>query len=113
VQTWAWLSALVKTTTWAIERGVARLNSGGTQVSFDWLTHKSGYYKQILQYDSGSFSMATSGGLPVGYVPLPAFISANEAWAGELTKNNTFPYTTSRANEGALSCITTLRSDYD
>lgn len=113
VQTWAWLSALVKTTTWAIERGVARLNSEGTQVSFDWLTHKSGYYKQILQYDSGSFSMATSGGLPVGYVPIPAFLQTNEAWAGELTKNNTFPYTTARANEVALSCITTLRSDYD
>jgi hypothetical protein len=109
---YAEIDGLVKTTTWSIERGVARINSNKT-VSFDWILHKNGYYKEIIQYNTYGFASALTGGLPPGYVPGYLMIAPYQGFEGELTKDNTFPYTTSRANQGALSCITAIRSDYD
>jgi hypothetical protein len=121
VQVCAWVSilnyaridALVRTTNWSIERGVASITSSGS-VSFEWMLHKSGYYKQVIDYATFSYSQPLgSGNLPIGYNPPIWFLNSNETFEGELTKNNSFPYTSDRANTGALACITTVRSDYD
>jgi hypothetical protein len=107
------IEAKVRTTNWSIERGVASIAANGV-VSFDWLLHKSGYYKEVVQY---TFTNIVTNigqiGLPSGYSPPSGFYTTNEVFEGELTKNNTFPYTSDRANTGALACITTVRSDYD
>lgn len=103
---------LIKTTNWTIDRGVASVGYDGL-TSFSWLQHKSGYYKQVLSYQTFSYSSATVNGLPVGYTPPPVFFVGAEAFEGELNKDNTFPYTSDRANNIPLACITAVRSDYD
>lgn len=121
VQTCAWVNILnfaeidgkVKTTTWSIDRGVARISSDSQSVAFDWLRHKEGYYKEIVEYQTFGFSQALFGGLPFGYIPPIVIVANTEVYQGELSKNNTFPYTTTRANTGAQTCITAVRSDYD
>lgn len=112
IQNFSEVDALVRTTNWTIERGVASMASNGV-VSFDWMLHKSGYYKEVVNYQTIGFSQSMSGGLPIGYFPPPIFFTNTEVFEGELTKNNTFPYTSDRANTGALGCITAVRSDYD
>lgn len=108
----AQIDALVRTTNWSIDRGVATISASGV-IGFDWLLHKSGYYKQILEYATFQYSFSTVGGLPIGYVPRPIFVDQNSVYEGELSKDNTYPYTTNRANTGALACITAVKSDYD
>jgi hypothetical protein len=105
------VEAYVRTTDWQIERGTALVNSNG-QVAFRWLLHKSGMYKTIVDYRIYSTATSATGTFPTGYTPPAAFIVANEASSGELTKNNVYPYTTTRANTGALGCIATVGSDY-
>lgn len=106
------IDALVRTTTWSIERGTAKINYDKT-VSFNWMLHKNGYYKQILQYRTYGFSGSLTGGfLPPGYVPAFLLIQPYQSYEGELSKDNTFPYTTDRANTMAQNCITAIRSDY-
>lgn len=113
IASFASIEALVRTTDWTIERGVASISSAGS-IAFEWLLHKSGYYKEVVQYRTLSYSFNLTGaGLPIGYVTPIAFLQVNESFEGELTKNNSFPYTTDRANTGALTCITAIRSDYD
>lgn len=102
----------VKTTTWTIDRGVASITGAGV-VSFEWLRHKEGYYKEIIEFSGFSDSGTPTGSTPYGYFPPIAVFQSTEVYEGELTKNNTFPYTTDRANSGPLGCITAVRSDYD
>jgi hypothetical protein len=112
IQTFADIYASVRTTTWTIERAVAKILD--TTISFSWLLHQSGYYKEILSYDTQGYTLGlTSFFLPSGYIPPVIFINNNTNYSGALTKDNRYPYTTSRANTGALACITSIRSDYD
>jgi hypothetical protein len=112
IMNFAEVDALVRTTTWSVSRGVARIAS--TTISFDWLVHQSGYYKEIVQYNTFGFSSSLTGAfLPPGYIPPFLFLTNNTAYEGALTKDNRYPYTTDRANTGALACITAIRSDYD
>lgn len=112
VTNYASISGLVRTTSWIIYRGVAAIGNAGN-ITFNWLQHLSGNYKEILEYFTDSYSSATVNGLPSGYIPPPIFISVSEASIGELNKNNTFPYTENRANNSAMPCITLVRSDYE
>lgn len=105
------VDALVETTTWSIERAVAKINSNSA-VSFAWLPHKSGYYKKVKEYRSGSAAIGLSAGLPGGYILPPLFLTNTEVVEGELNKDNTYPYTTDRANNIPLICITVNGSDY-
>lgn len=102
--------ARVRTTSWYIDRGVARLDPAGTGLSFDFLRHKEGFYKQVLFYAANTTSIGQN--VPPGYIPPPAFISGQETFSGELTKNNTYPYTQTLNNLVNLTCITAKRSDY-
>jgi len=105
-------TARVRRTTWSIDRGVARI--GGSQVTFDWLRHKDGYYDRVLYYNSGSSSSYSMNGFaPIGYSPPPAWFGTNLNFVGELSRNNEFPYTTTRANDIPLTCLTSVRSNYD
>jgi hypothetical protein len=109
---YAQIDALVRTTTWSVDRGAARIAS--TTISFDWIRHQSGFYKEVVQYQTFGFSQNLTGAfLPPGYIPPFLFIQANSGYEGALTKDNRYPYTTDRANTGALACITAIRSDYD
>lgn len=106
--------ANIRTTNWTVDRGVARINSAGTAVTFDWLLHKSGFYKQILSYFASSWSGSTGpNGAPLGYAVPPSFVNSviNDV-SGELSITNAYPYTASRANMGAQTCVTSKRSDY-
>lgn len=110
--TYVTVEALVKTTTWSIERGVAQINPAG--IGFAWLLHQNGYYKEILQYRTLQYNGAvTAGGFPVGYNIPQSFINSATAAAGGLTKDNTYPYTTSRANMGLINCATAIKADYE
>lgn len=102
----------IKTTNWSIDRGTARLSPDGT-VTFGWLLHKSGFYRQIVEYRTDGHTQVLSGGLPLGYIPPYATISSRENYDGELSKTNTFPYADGLANDISLTCITAVRSDYD
>ncbi len=106
--------ARIRTTNWTIDRGVARVNSAGTAVGFDWLLHKSGFYKQILSYFASSWSGSTGpNGAPLGYAVPQSFIdSVITNVSGELSITNAYPYTSSRANMGAQICLASNRSDY-
>ncbi len=113
ITSFAEINALIRTTNWTIERGVATLSATGA-IGFDWLLHKSGYYKDVVRYETFSYSSTLDGrGLPPGYIPPPVFIQQNSAFEGELSKDNTFPYTSNRANTGPLTCITAIKADYD
>ncbi len=113
ITTIAQIDALVRTTNWTIDRGVATLSTSGA-VGFDWLLHKSGYYKEVLEYRTFQYSSTLDGrGLPIGYIPPLAFVQQNTAFEGELSQNNTYPYTSDRANTSAQTCITTTTSDYE
>ena len=104
--------ASVRTTSWTIDRSVASLAPTG-QVIFEWLLHKSGYYKEVLSYETVGYSQALGGNnLPVGYIPPLSFFTTNEAFEGELSKDDTYPYTTNRVNTLPIECITAVRSDY-
>lgn len=103
--------ARVRTTTWYIDRGVATLDNAGTTLSFNFLRHKDGFYKQILYYAVNTTSLGNN--VPPGYVPPPAFVGGTETFSGELTKDNTYPYTQTLNNLVSLTCVTARRSDYD
>ena len=105
--------ARIRRTTWGIDRGVARINTNNT-VGFEWLRHLSGFYDQVLFYWVNQQASVIGGGLaPPTYTPPAGWIAQNVLFEGQLTANNTFPYTTSRANEISLSCLTGVRSNYD
>jgi hypothetical protein len=107
------IQALVVRTDWTIRRGTAFIGTNAV-ISFAWLVHKTGYYNEITQFRTLNFNPFNPGSnnLPPGYqVPASAFPN-NETYSGELTKNNKYPYTTSRANTGSLTCITGVSSDY-
>lgn len=103
--------ARVRTTSWYIDRGVAYLDGAGTGIGFDFLRHKDGFYKQVLYFAANTNS--TGSNTPPGYIPPPAFVPGAESFSGELTKNNTYPYTQTLNNLVNLTCITARRSDYD
>jgi len=104
----------VKTTTWTIDRGVAKISSDSTSVVFDWLRHQEGYYKEVTEWKTEGYSFSLGiNNLPPGYIPSIGIIGPLEGNAGELTKNSTFPYTTSRANIDSQTCISAIRSNYD
>ena len=104
----------VKTTTWSIDRGVARISVDSTNVSFDWLRHQDGFYKEVTEWRTEGYSFSIGGnGLPLPYTPNIGIIGGLEQNAGPLTKNSTFPYTTSRANIDSQTCISAIRSNYD
>jgi hypothetical protein len=112
VSTQYFVYAAVRRTNWHIDRGTARITS--TQVGFDWTRHLTGFYDTVLYYTVDSFSTAPFGGtIRPGYVPPGAWITGNVFFEGQLTQNNTFPYTTSRANEIPLTCLASVRSNYD
>jgi hypothetical protein len=113
VATTNYVFALVRRTTWSIDRGVARINNN--TISFDWLRHLSGFYDTVIRYDvTQSSSYFGSGGQPAPSYSAPlVWIEQNVLFEGQLTANNTFPYTTSRANEISLSCLASVRSNYD
>jgi len=113
VTTLVFISAQVRTTAWAIYRATARINADSS-ASFNWLLHQSGFYKEVIQYQTVGYSQTLTGAfLPPGYTPPALFFLSAEAYDGLLTKDNRYPYTTDRANTGALTCITGVRSDYD
>lgn len=113
IMNYADIYAQVKTTSWTIDRAVAKISSDSS-VSFDWLLHQSGYYKEITNYATYGYSFSLNGSsLPPSYIPSPVFITNTETYNGILTKDNKYPYTSDRANTGALTCITGVRSDYD
>jgi hypothetical protein len=110
-----WVFANVRRTTWSIDRGTARINSGS--ISFQWVLHLSGFYDTVLgyqQYVDVSPSVFGSG-TPTGsaFVPPSGWLLNNVQFEGQLSANNTFPYTTSRANEISLTCLAGVRSNYD
>jgi hypothetical protein len=113
VSTTSYIFALVRRTNWSIDRGVARINT--TTISFDWLRHLSGFYDTVIRYDVTQFSSYFgSGGVPApSYLAPVLWITQNVLFEGALTANNTFPYTTSRANVISLSCLASVRSNYD
>ena len=105
--------ARVRRTNWSIQRGTARINNGS--VSFQWVTHLSGFYDTVIGY-----SVFQLVGTPIGgsapffpYIPNPVWYDQNVRFEGQLNENNTFPYTTSRANEISLACLTAIRSNHD
>lgn len=104
--------AKVRTTNWTLDRGVAKMNSGSNQVTFDWLRHKEGYYKEILSYTADVFSSGGGVPAPIGYTPTALFFVNTETFSGELTKNNTYPYSETFNNMVNLTCITATGSDY-
>jgi len=106
--------ANVRTTNWSIDRGVAAIAPGG-DVSFSWLRHQEGYYKEITgyYYSTTTGTIASSVWFTNFPAPSAAALAAIESSQGELTKDNTFPYTTNRANTGALTCITGVSGDYE
>lgn len=105
--------AKVRRTDWSIERATARINANDV-ISFQWLLHRSGFYNEVIEYMTYSYSYALNAlNLPPNYFPPPAFFANTETYSGILTKNNRYPYTTDRANTGSLTCITGVSSDYD
>ena len=102
-----YIYASIDRTDWVIRRGVGRINQS-SQVVFDWLTHKSGYYDTIL----GLYSSTDGMPVPGGYTKYPDMFSDREAISGELSKNSAYPYTTNRANNIGLTCLTAVSSDY-
>ena len=105
--------AKVRRTDWSIDRATAKINTNNV-ISFQWLLHKSGYYNEVIEYMTYSYAYSLTGqNLPPGYFPPPAFFANTETYDGILTKNNRYPYTTTRANTGSLTCITGVSSDYD
>jgi hypothetical protein len=105
-------AALIRRTTWSIDRGAAQINAN--TVSFTWLLHVNGYYDTVVGYTTGtSSSFSFNGPVPIGYSPPPTWFGENVFFEGQLTQNNTFPYTTSRANEIPLTCLASVRSNYD
>jgi hypothetical protein len=84
--------ATVRTTNWYVQRSVARRVGVDTYVQ-DWVTHTSGYYKDVVgwQYYTSSFSPFA----PPGYVSsVPVFFEGSPytGASGVYTKNNAFPY---------------------
>lgn len=112
VSTQYFVSAAIRRTSWHIDRGTARITFG--QVTFDWTRHLTGFYDTVLYYTVDSFSSAPFGGsVRPGYVPPGSWAISNIQYEGQLTQGSTFPYTTSRANEIPLTCLTSVRSNYD
>ena len=110
-----YIYATIKTTSWEVSRGVARINADAS-VFFDWLLHESGVYRDVLSYESITIINAlssTAAGLPFGFTPPGSFFIEFAGYEGRFTSENTFPYTTDRANIGVLPCITAVRSDYE
>ena len=111
-----WIYARVRRTNWSVYRGVAQINNNS--VSFNWLLHKSGYYDDALYLSSVTFSNrlpdvgSNVAFVPMGYTPPPAYLVNILHVQGELNRNNAYPYTTSRANQIGLTCLTAVRSDY-
>lgn len=107
--------ARIKRTDWSIARGTARINSAS--ISFQWLTHLTGFYDEVLYYWTSSTNISGpvigGDGRFVNFSPTGIWITQNVRFEGELSANNTFPYTTARANEISLSCLTAIRSNYD
>ena len=94
---------------WALERGVARISGGA--VYFDWMLHLYGTY-----YVKGHLEgwPSTSSNAPVGYIPPYSVMSAaSVASVVPIPNDSVFPYTSSRANSGPLTCLASLRSDYE
>lgn len=113
IQNTASIYAKVRKTDWTIERATAKINTNNV-ISFQWLLHRSGFYNEVIEYATYSYSYALNAqNLPPGYFPPPAFFQNTETYSGILTKNNRYPYTTDRANTGSLTCITGVSSDYD
>jgi hypothetical protein len=111
--TW-YIYARVRRTSWTIERGTARINS--SNITFSWVLHLSGYYDEVLYYQEDKVSTPSIGGgavLGSGYSPPTTWTTQNVRFEGQLTKDNRYPYTTSRANEISLTCLTSVRSNYD
>lgn len=103
--------ARIRRTNWEIRRGTAQINAGS--VSFAWLLHKSGFYDEVLYITTATDSMPVGPGfVPPGYIPPPGWQPTKEQVQGELNKTNVYPYTTSRANQIGLTCLTAVRSDY-
>lgn len=105
--------ARVRRTTWTIKRGTAKLLTTSNSVGFNWVTHKNGYYDTILRLTSSeSATVFGEGTPPTGYIPFATLYQDVEVYEGELSSNDTFPYTTETANTGQLVCLTTARSNY-
>jgi len=115
---WVWVTntyyiwARIRRTDWTIRRGTAQINSAS--VTFAWVVHKSGYYDDVVELVQSVSSTSTSGaGLPPpGYQPPPYFFTDTLQVQGELNRDNTYPYTTDRANQIGQTCLTAVRSDY-
>ena len=106
--------ARIKRTNWTIQRGTARINSAS--VSFDWLTHLTGFYDEVLYYWTNSVAIGPvidGNGRFIPFTPTGIWVTQNVLFEGQLSASNTFPYTTNRANQISLSCLTSVRSNYD
>lgn len=98
--------ANVRTTTWAVQRSVARRTGANTYVQ-DWVTHTSGYYKDVIdwQYYTSSFSLfAPSGYTPplIGYMSGSPYTGADSVY----TKDNTFPYSNGQTKSISATILT-------
>ena len=96
----------VRTTNWAVQRAVANKASTNTYVQ-DWVTHTSGYYKEILTTEFVSINIGTSYNAPAGYIPPPQF-AGSPFWgfAGIYSSNNTFPYSNGQTKQIAATILT-------
>lgn len=101
--------ARVERTTWSISRGAAKILAAS--VGFEWVLHKNGFYDTVLYLTTDTVNLGP-GTLPPGYSPPPGTLAGLQYYEGELSANDTFPYTTSRANTGPLTCLTAIRDDY-
>lgn len=106
------VSAMVRTTNWTIHRGTAVRNSDG--YAFKWDLHDSGYYKQVLNtyWFNSATPTSPNSGTPTGYNVPSSFYTTNEAVSGPFTKNNTFPYASTKYNMINSTIITARSNDY-
>jgi hypothetical protein len=89
-----------------VQRSVARRTGTNTYVQ-DWVTHTSGYYKNVIdwQYYTSSFSpFAPSGYTPpvIGFASGSPFTGADSVY----TKDNTFPYSNGQTKSISATILT-------
>jgi hypothetical protein len=98
--------AKVRTTNWAVQRSVASRTGMNTYVQ-DWVTHTSGYYKQVIDWQYGTDSFSPTA--PPGYVsPVIGFASGSPFTGADsvYTKDNTFPYSNGQTKSISATILT-------
>jgi len=101
------VQAQVRTTNWSVQRAVAR-RTGANNYAQDWVTHKSGYYKEVVDWryiDVQSSLLPKPDGYNPPYIPFvpgSPYVGAD----GVYTRDNVFPYSNGQTKSISATILT-------